>query len=167
MINTLEELRNSDSLENLNKYYEESLGKNVEEIKILFNCYGIEISDECAKECFDFYKSVEAIKDEELIEVAGGYDVNPTIPAKVRMRIEHAIRLLDDERRYKDSVVLAAAKNASQDLKDLLSKTFNREEFKKSLRDILLFDMGIFIFSSNGFKFASDCIQDAQRLLNE
>lgn len=166
MINTLEELRNSDSLENLNKYYEESLGKNAEEIKALFNSYGIEMSDACAKECFDFYKSVEAIKDEELVEITGGYDVNPTVPINVRNRIEHAIRLLDDERRYNNPLILEAAKNISQDLKDLLSKTFNREEFKQRLKDILLLDIGLLVFSSNALKFVSDCIQDAQRLLN-
>ena len=166
MINTLEELRKSESLENLYKYYDESLGKNVEEIKTLFNGYGIEISDECAKQCFDFYKSVEAIKDEELSDVAGGYDVNPAVPAEVRICLVNAIKLLDNEKRYNTPIVLEAAKSASQHLKDLLAKTFNREEFKQGLKDILLYDIGILVFSNNALKFVSDHIQQAQRLLN-
>ena len=47
MIKTFEELRNSESLENLYKYYNESLGKSIEEIKALLKGYGVEVSDEC------------------------------------------------------------------------------------------------------------------------
>ena len=55
MINSLEELRNSLTLDDLNKYYEESIGKNPEEIKDLLKGHDVEISIECADDCYKSY----------------------------------------------------------------------------------------------------------------
>ena len=164
MIKTLEELRNSINLENLYKYYDESLGKNADEIKKLLCGYGVEVSDECAKECFEFCKGVKAIADEEMIEVAGG-EGDPSVPERVRNCINMAIKMLDDERRYNTTPILLVAKNCSQSLKDLLNRPFDREYFSQKLKDMMLFDIGLLVFSNTSLKFVVDCIQEARKSL--
>ena len=164
MIKTLEELRNSVSLENLYKYYDESLGKSAKEIKALLNGYGVGVSDECAEECYNFCKDVVAIKDEELIEVAGGTG-DASVPGNVRQYLNKAIKILDDERRYNTELEKLASRGASEDLKNLLNQPFERESFKKSLVDIVIGDIGLLAFSNTSLKCATDCIQLAQSVL--
>ena len=57
--------------------------KKVEEIKMLLNGYGVEVSTECAKECFDFCQEVIELEDEELTEVAGGVG-DASVPDKAK-----------------------------------------------------------------------------------
>ena len=164
MFKSLEELRNNESLENLNKYYDESLGKNADEIKKLLSGYGVEVSDECAKECFEFCKGVKVIADEEMLEVAGG-EGDSSVPERVRNCLNMAIKTLDDERRYNTAPILLVAKNCSQSLKDLLNRPFEREYFSQKLKEMMLFDIGLLVFSNTSLKFVVDCIQEARRSL--
>lgn len=165
MINSLEELRNSLTLDDLNKYYEESIGKNPEEIKDLLKSHDVEISTECANDCYKFCESVIKIKESELNNVAGGTYGDPSIPSKIKSALNKAIDLLEDESKYNAEFLKMIAKQAAQDLRDLLNRQFDVTVFKQTLKDIVVGDIGVFVFSSNYLKYACDCIQHAQTLL--
>ena len=164
MFKSLEELRNNDTLENLNKYYDESQGKSADEIKKLLSGYGVEVSDECAKECFEFCKGVKEIADEEMIDVAGG-EGDSSVPIKARNCLNAAIRLFDNEKKYNSAMHLSVARNCSQSLKELLNRPYEKEYFSKTLLDMILYDIGLLVFSCTALKFAVDCIQEARSSL--
>ena len=74
MYNTLEEIRNTLSVKELNKYGDEAEGKTAEEIIEMLKKYNIEISLEAAREAVEFlrdFNDVE-VQDHELVDVAGG-----------------------------------------------------------------------------------------------
>ena len=72
MFNTLKEMQETLSYDDLCKYANESLGKSSEEIKELLKSYGVEVSDSTANECYEFIKGIDVVSDEELENVAGG-----------------------------------------------------------------------------------------------
>lgn len=164
MIKTFEELRKSESLENLYKYYNESLGKSIEEIKALLKGYGVEVSDECLKECYNFCKGFEAIKDDEVDEIAGGIG-DASVPERARHFLNSAIKKLDNERFFNTEPLKYAAKECSETLKNLLNQPYEKESFKNALTRVLLEDIGLLVFSNNAFQFVASCIQEAQRSL--
>ena len=72
MFNTLKEIEDALSYENLCKYTDEVMGKSKEEIKEILKSHNIEASDFAVDECYDYIKDITAISEEELENVAGG-----------------------------------------------------------------------------------------------
>ena len=164
MINTLKELRYKESLENLDKLYDESLGKTPEEIKKIYSSYGVEVSDACAKECYEFCKGCAEINEKELANVAGGYG-HPSIPGNIRVHLDLAIKILSRTDRFKSELIKIAAQNCVTSLKALMDQQFDREKYKNGLLEIVL-EIGIFSLSDLNIKVALSNIQAAQRELN-
>ena len=73
MFNTLKEMQETISYEDLCKYTYESFGKSPAEIKELLKSYNIEVTDSVAKECFVFMESINVINDDQLDNVSGGH----------------------------------------------------------------------------------------------
>ena len=72
MYNTLKQIQEALSDEDLNKYANKAIGKNAEEIVEILKKDNIEVSLEAAKECVDYLKSIDIVSDEELENVTGG-----------------------------------------------------------------------------------------------
>lgn len=89
MINSLKQLQETLSKEDLARYYNESTGKTPEEIKELFKNNNIEISDEAAIECFEFCKNIVDITKDGLDEQVVGGRHNWDIPYHPQMKDRH------------------------------------------------------------------------------
>ena len=72
MYNTLKEIQDALSYEDLCKYVDKTIGKTAEEIIKILKKDNIEISAEAAKECVEYLKGVDAILNKELENVTGG-----------------------------------------------------------------------------------------------
>ena len=72
MYNTLKEIQDALSEEELYMYADKAEGKTAEEVVEILKRDNIEISIEAAKECVDYLKDIEIVSDEELENVTGG-----------------------------------------------------------------------------------------------
>lgn len=72
MINRFKELKEILPKKGLDNVLNELEGKTTEEIKEHLKALDLEVSDEVAKACFDYFRGVEALEDDELENVAGG-----------------------------------------------------------------------------------------------
>lgn len=72
MFNTLKEIQETLSYDDLRKYAAESLDKSPVEIKELLKSYNIEVSDSAANECYELVNSINIVGEEELENVTGG-----------------------------------------------------------------------------------------------
>ena len=136
MINSLKELRENVPLEDLDKYYKESSGKNAEEIRELLKGYNVEVSLECANECYEFCKRVVEL-DEELASASGGIG-NSGIPEHIAELIRGAIFFLEKVEKSESSDVRSVVRLPLTVLKFNLTKQSIDEGFKSDMKTVHL-----------------------------
>ena len=72
MFNTLKQMQETLSEEELIKHGDALLEKSIEEIEEYFKENNIEVSKQCIKECFDYLKGTGYIAEDDLDKLAGG-----------------------------------------------------------------------------------------------
>lgn len=133
MINSLKELREKISLDDLDKYYEESLDKNAEEIKDLLKGYNVDISLECANECYEFCKRYIELKEEDLINVAGGA-TDSVLPEHIRGLVMAAHAVLGKIQQFESPNVKIDVQICREILKRNIKKQTIDKDFRIDMR---------------------------------
>ena len=133
MINSLKELRETLSLEDLDKYYAESLNKNAEEIKDLLKEYNVDVSLECANECYEFCKRYVELKEEDLLNVAGGI-MDPALPEHIRGLVMGAHAVLGKIQQFESPNVKIDVQICREILKRNIKKQTIDKEFRLDIQ---------------------------------
>ena len=164
MINNLEEMYQKIQYDELIDLFEECASKNKDEIIQILKERGYEISDDCALEYLKCYEAVTPIDDSDLVSFAGGNEGNGCLPSSARIQLELAIKGLE---KYKSGatveLIVEIAQGIIDDLKDLLSRPYEKAPFKNELTQIEI-KVGFLPHVNNGQDIALRCIAEAQRI---